>query len=51
MLAAAVTYASSVDNNNNKNNKNVTLECVRMFFSDNGYGEDLPKYCNQLKMK
>ena len=49
MLAAAVTYASSVDNNNN--NKNVTLECVRMFFSDDGYGEDLPKYCNKLNIK
>ena len=43
-IVFAVAYAS------NSTNGNMTLDCIRMFYSDSwnsGYVEDLAKYCDQ----
>ena len=46
-----IAYGSSGGGNSNNN---MTLDCIRMFYSDSwnkGYVEDLAEYCNNSSVK
>ena len=45
LMILAVVFASAVSSNFTGNN--ITLSCIREFYSDKGYGEDMIEFCKK----
>ena len=45
MMIAATT--NIYGQNSTGDNKNITLSCIREFYSDKGYGEDVTEFCKK----
>lgn len=44
LIILTVVFASA--SNFTGNNNNITLSCIREFYSDKGYGEDVTEFCS-----